>query len=577
MSRPRRSVRRWTLGLLLGLGSGAGCSEDSAIVFEEEQSEAMQVGEARVVDVRYLRLDIQGYEETHTLDDLRAMPRRVLEDIWLADLPVEGLFTNALEQIRTLPEDEVQAMPQPARNMHTLLTMTPDNAVLEGTNLQELVSLAGAVGVPPAKALANLLGIEVTDDFIPPEIVTEVMLDQVASSHPNARFRKGPIDEDHPDGLYEVEPGTVPITLADVVTNFENMAERFGPVGDHPGFVTKATGFSVVENEFKMISKVNANALPFKGIDLTDGSVASVNSIGSQIETLHDFSDPDWIRLEGLVEDPTVAELTVIMLEHDTFMPGGTSREPAGQGDSPAWDIPVWEFEHVLAELGRRVAATIPAHCDSYELATGVVAFEACIDEDGWTVLETFNDVGSPPDPAYLWDLELEIGQARLHDGGLAEGEADIELTVRDISVGVSPEELIEKTRQNVQANPEALREFAELLTDSTRGDADFYYIRSEAGEDWLYFVDDKDLRKDDEGEPVRGYDYAHPGFFADPSLSQKISSTQDVDGDVEHEKLKIEPGLLFYVGDDEGRVFELLVLEKPSRAWSSFQLTRVK
>ena len=79
----------------------------------------------------------------------------------------------------------------------------------------------------------------------------------------------------------------------------------------------------------------------------------------------------------------------------------------------------------------------------------------------------------------------LEIAQVRLHDGGIPEGEANVALSLTDVDVGVDPEALIEQTRENLEQNPEALREFASLITDSTVGDADVYYVRT-GGEDCI-------------------------------------------------------------------------------------------
>jgi hypothetical protein len=409
------------------------------------------------------------------------------------------------------------------------------------------------------------------------------MLDHVVGTHPNAQSRRGPVDDEHPDGLWPVAPRSIPLTLADVVTNFEDMAERFGPVEGHPGFVTEARGITVIEEDFVMRTKVNANALPFKGIDLTNGNVASVNSIAAQIETAHDYDDPDWMEIEGLVEHPKVEQLTFRVLEDDAWIPGGDTREPTPYGNSPAWDLDGWVFERLIAEMAFVKTAEVPAHCDSYELGTGAEAFTACIDETGWVTLETFNNVGSPPPPAYLWDLDLEIAEVRLHDGGLAEGEADVELTIRDVDVGVSPDELIEQTRKNIALYPEALAEFASQITNSTVGDADFFYVRpandapaSEAG-DWLYFVTAEDIRLDEEGNPVRDYAYAAPGFFADADLTQKVSGLDEVDGDTTHEKVRVQTGDALYVGDDDGAVFEVRIGQKPSRSRLAIEMTRIR
>ena len=569
------------LALLL-LPALAACHEPDAVV-DSTPAPEMMVGETRELELRYLRLDVENFTKTNSLDQLRSMPRRVLEDIWVLDLDCTQLMINSLESLRDLPDEEVEALTPAAQNMRRLLLMTPDSAELEGTNLEELISLSAGVGIPPAHALANLLARDVSDPFIPTEVVAEIMLADVIGTHPNAQWRRGPVDDEHPDGLWPVAKNALPVTMADVVTNFESMAERFGPVGDHPGFILEAHGVSVIEEEFAMTSSVNANALPWKGVDATNGGPASVNSIGSQIETVHDFSDPNWLQLDGLVEVPLVEQLTFGVVENDAFIPGGTSREPAPNGGSPGWDLPPWEFERLILRMAQLATDSTPAHCDDYQLGTGAVAFSGCIEDDGWVVLETFNDVGAPPDPAYMWDLELEISQARLHDGGLAEGEADIALSLSDVEVGVPPEEVVEQVKANIEANPDALREFAALLTDSTVGAADFFYVRGieslpvdEQG-DWLFFVHADDIAIDEDGDPVRDYGYTTPGFFSDAALTNRVSSTDPVDGDVVHEKVRIEPGDELYFADDDGRVFRIAALDKPSRARIAFELTRVE
>ncbi len=558
------------VGVLVGL-LAAGCGEPEALVPETGQATALEIGQTRTVRLRHTRFDVEGFVKTNTLEDLRNMPRRVLEDIWLLDLDVTPLTTNALEQLRGLEPQEAAALPQSVQNMRSLLTLTPDSVILEGTNLQELSGLSSAVGIPTARAFGNLLEVGVTDPFVPPDIVAEVIADSIIGTHPNAQTRRGPVDAQHPEGLYPVAPRSIPLTMADVVTNFEGLSQRFGPVGDHPGFVIEATGVSVIEEDFAMRSRVNINALPYKGVDLGDASEASVAAVSEELDTLHDYASDDWLQLEGLVADPRVETLTIRVEENPGFIPGGTSREPAGKGNSPVWANPVWEFESFLAEMTRRTVERISAHCDDYALGTGAVAFSACIDEDGWVTMETFNDIGSPPEPAFLWDLNLEIGQVRLHDGGLAEGEANVEFTVRDLSVGIAPEQMLEQLRKNIRANPEALREFATLLLDNASGDADFFY-RRDGEDDELVFILPQDVRLDDDGAPVRPYDYAAVGFFGDQGLSQRVS-TQGEDG---REAVRIEPGDVLFVGDDEGGTYRIDVGRKPGRAQVELDVTRV-
>lgn len=570
MTRPVRAV-----AVAVALGGG-GCAEPDVLVNPPSMPSELGVGQRRTIELRFTRLDVEGTLKENTLEDLRAMPRRVLEDIWLLDLDITPLTANALAQLRAMDPQELAKQPQAVQNMRALLSLTPDNANLQGTSLEELSHLSSAVGIPTARAFANLLQVGVTEDFVPPDIVAAVIADHVIASHPNAQFRRGPVDAEHPDGMVPVAPNSIPLTLADVVTNFENMAERFGPVGDHPGFVASARGVSVIEDDFMMRSLVNVNALPFKGVDLGHASAASVSNVAAQIDSLHDFSVDDWLTLEGLVETPLVEEFTIRVQENDAFISGGDAREPAGRGNGPVWDSPEWEFEYLVAEMARRTMENISGHCDEYDLATGATALRACVDDDGWVALETFNDIGTPPEPSYLWDIELELGQVRLHDGGLAEGEGDIEFTVHNLEVGVSPEALVEQIRANVQANPEALREFATLLIDNAHGEADFFYYRAEDGRDWLYFVTPDDIPLDDAGNPVRDYDYEHVGFFGNRSLSDDRSSAVRIDGDDTHLKVEIAPGDVLFVADDRGAVFEVTVLDKPSRARIALDLRRV-
>lgn len=571
--------------LIFALPLLAGCIEPLTVEPEPAKPE-LAVNETRRIELRYLRFDVEGFEQTLTLDDLRALPQSTLDGVWLLDLELTPLVQNALTQLKTLPPDQVAALPQAARNMRTLLNITPDNVDLSGTSLEDLIALSSAVGLPPAKALADVFGIGVTENFIPIEANTKAVVEGLIGSHPATKLRNGPIDAEHPDGLWPVAPNSLPITLGDVVSNFDDLADRFGPTqtefGTHPGFIQEAEGLSVVEDEFAMTVKVDVNALPYKGADLTDVSGASVNSIASQIATVFPIHDPDWMRVEGLVPSPAISLMTVVMVENPQFIASGDAREPLPTGNSPAWDLPPWEFERVVAEMTMLAAADIPAHCTEYELGTGVQAFSACIDETAWVEFQTFNNVGNPPPPSYAWDVVLELAQVRLHDGGLAEGAADIAFTLSDVPLGIPAEAIVEEIRTNMAADPLALKELAENLTANTFGFADFYYWRPKPGGavewegDWLFFVTADDIPVDDSG-PARPYDYENPGFFADANLTQKRSSTDAVDGDDTHEKVRIAPGDVLYVEDDVGRIYRLDVLEKPSMYTIALDVTRVR
>ena len=138
--------------------------------------------------------------------------------------------------------------------------------------------------------------------------------------------------------------------------------------------------------------------------------------------------------------------------------------------------------------------------------------------------------------------------------------------------MGIAPEQLVKQLRENIRANPEALREFATLLLDNAKGDADFFY-RRDADADRLVFVAPEDLRLDEEGAPVREYAYAAVGFFANEGLTDAVSR-EDEDG---RQSVEIEPGDVLYTGDDEGAVYRLDVREKPGRARIELDVTRVR
>jgi len=576
----------WALALAPALTS---CVEDIAVPEETPTPGVLPVGEPRTVELRFLRLDVKNFEQTLDLAALRQLPRKTLDELWLLDFDMTDSVEIVLQELSSLPPAEADALSPAAKNMRKLLSMTSDNVKLEGTKLEEMIALAGAVGLPPAKVLAAMMQTTVTDYAIPFDVVTDVFLELLLGSHPNAQQRKGVVDKDHPDGLHPIAPKSLPITLGDVVYNFETLPTRFGPVGEHPGFVIAATGITKSEDAFKMTVRVNLNALPYKGVDLTSSHVASVNSTDSQIEDVFDFSDKAWMRIEGLKDTLEIAEMTVRILENDAFIPGGDVREPTPLGNSPAWALPDWEFERLIIEMARGRTALIGAHCDEYELGTGVQAFSACLDGTGWTEMKTFTDIGNPPPPAYFWDVLAEVAQVRLHDPAspgdapIPEGAADVEFTLRNIKIPLDEAALLEGIQANFAANPRALADMAELLNNNAEGDADFYYYRPDASNgadiqgDYLYFVTEDDLRTDAEGALVRPYAYAHPGFYADASLKTKLSSAAEIDGDTTHEKLKVAVGQLVFVEDDAGQVFQIAVGEKTSRSVLSLQLTRVR
>ena len=62
---------------------------------------------------------------------------------------------------------------------------TPDTADLSGSSIEELTNITSALGYPVPRILADILDIEVTQTFLPCELVAEVMLENLIGTHPN--------------------------------------------------------------------------------------------------------------------------------------------------------------------------------------------------------------------------------------------------------------------------------------------------------------------------------------------------------------------------------------------------------
>ncbi|WP_437569590.1 acetyltransferase [Sorangium sp. So ce542] len=593
--------RRSRLGPLAAAALAAalpGCV-DAVTVDLPPPPAALGVNESRTLTLEFLRFDAKRFAKTLTLDELKAIPRPTLEGIWLLDLDIAALIENALLKVMYMPPAEIDALSPASKNLVGLLNMTPENADLRGTSLEGLLGVGNAVGLPTSKILSDLVGVAGNERLIPVQITAQAVLENLVSTHPNTQRRRGPADDEHPDGIYPVAPHSIPVTLYDVVTDFAGLAEQFGPTpldpdepegAKHPGFIKAAAGVKAALDDFTMTVRVNVNALPYKGVDATMADVASVNSTPGQIDTLFDFSEPDWLELANLAKTLSIGELTLAIPESATFLPGGTSREPAPRGDSPVWEQPLWEFEHILARAGELKAAQIEEHCSSYgPQGTSTSEFQpvkVCVDGTGWTEIGVDSSVvleDPPPPPSYFWDILLEVAQARLHDGGLAEGEADLEVTLRDVPVGVKTEDLVASIKENLAKDPAVLKDMAIELNNNAAGDADFYLYQpsTESGvagqRDYLYFVAPDDIRKDDEGERVRDYAYENPGFFADAALTKKVSTIEEIDGDALHEKVEVKQGDTLYFADDEGRRYEVKIGDKPSAHRLSLTLTRIQ
>lgn len=557
----------------------------------------LQVGEERIVELHALRLDVKGFEQVVTKQDVLALPRAVREDLWLYDLDLQGgdgtphLLDNALASIRALDTTDGKLGPA-ERNMVRLLNMTAATADLSGTALQELLSLGPQVGIPSQEVLAEAMGVDADAPFLDTEVVARSLVKNVISTHPNARWRRGAVDAAHPDGRWPVAEGHLPVTLEDVASDLTSLTARYGPYADkgqfHPGFMVGVTQAPLLQPDFRMVIRANANALPFKGVDLDTASVGNVGSIGKEAAPLFDFGDPDWLRIEGITPKPAVTRMTFQLVEHPEFLAPGTSPLPLPQGNGAVWRAPPWSIERLVSDAGLMAFAKRQYQRQFMVGDDPTPLFQIDI-QDGWMKMTSKADVGAPPPPLYLWDLIAQVVQVRLHDGpdpdapeigALAEGEADVRLSLEDVQVGVTAAQITEAIRGNVQRDPSGLVKAAAHIIDQRAGAPDLFFVHPAAGSgphagtDWLYFVAADDLASDS-GRDIAAYQ--HPGFYGDEALTLKLSNKLEVDGDTTHHKVRVSPGETWYCEDDGGRVFRLRILPKPSPARLRLAVGRVR
>ena len=165
MGKRREQGRRSLFGVTLAIAA-AGCIVDEIEVTPEVMPALVQSGETREVTLRFIRLDVEGLNQSLTFDDLAALPPATLEDIWLLDFEPSNVLLTVLGDLKGLSTEEASALPQAAQNMRTLLRMTPDNADLTGTKLEEAIDLAQSVNIPPARVLADLTEVGITEELL---------------------------------------------------------------------------------------------------------------------------------------------------------------------------------------------------------------------------------------------------------------------------------------------------------------------------------------------------------------------------------------------------------------------------
>jgi hypothetical protein len=469
----------------------------------------------------------------------------------MAEIDLEPAVKHALERIRE-PEKygvDTSGWGDPERNMQRILDMTPDTADLSGTSMAELLTIADAIGLPAPRMLSDLLDIGVTEPFLDPDVATAVIMDLLVGTHPNV--------QKDAQGHFVID-----VSMYDVFQDMTTLAMRFGPVGAHPGFLEGQSYAQVLEPGFLMTLPVNSNLVQYDAVDLERGAKDFLFILHGDRVLDFDVNTAQF-TVVGLKDEPTI-DLRFGLEEYDGKLVAGTSQtanpdaNDAGfyRGNGGGWGVDGWLFEHIAVEAGYRMFHESYAS-DNYARVlhydAGSIHDAAVVSwNKGWVTIDTAGGIGDPPQPLYAWDLLMEVAQVRLHDHGLAEGQANMAFALEDLSIGLTADQLIEKLRPKLAEQQTKLSELfvGDLGLASTK--ADVFYAPANGQEGALLFRA--------KGDGAGDYTYPHVGFYADAKLTKKVSTTAAAGGvsDEKHEKVAATLGHSFYAANEVGDVYEI-------------------
>lgn len=455
-----------------------------------------------------------------------------------------------------------------------LLTMTPGNAVVVGTSLEDFANIS--VNDEPlllSGILSEAMGIGVHDPFIAIDKLVPALQTDLLASHPHINPRG-----DNPTGK-------LPISLYDAVHDMAPLALELGPAGDqptdHPGIlVPDSDGFTTTSDAltpaFLMRATAGSNLRLVQGIDASAGAGSMFISTAAA-PLAFDFLDPEKVQMLGIADAPTV-DMRFSMSETvgvvpSCTVPGCKTNLPEQPHDSQnyVWSLPSWMLEHIVASAGLASYAerTFKKCFAKFGLTCiAEVAIGSLPDPAGWTVFTIKVEGETAPAAQFLWELLLEVAQVAVHDPDgdgkldIEEGDARPVFELHKVSIGLTAEQMIAQIRPNLQAQAEFIAKTILGKFWKHNDNLDFYYRRgSDGGAPILFFAAPSDPRPDPNNpEELATYGYAKPGFFADPELATRLSKTA-LDGvaDTEHEKLQLPVGeTTVYMQDDAGKKYSL-------------------
>lgn len=478
--------------------------------------------------------------------------------------------------------------------MVRLLTMTPRNAVLKGTVLAPFEDLFAQYdgkivnGLTFADVLAAALFCGSNADpkgctdklkdskldklheislhtkpFISTAVLAATLKTTLMSSHPNIAN----------------DQGLLPVTLYDALMDMQPLADKFGPVGDHPGLLMPddadfMTRSDALTPDFKMLATAESNLRLVDGIDASIGAGSMFISTAAT-PLAFDFMDEDKVQLLGIAAMPTVdMRMRITELEYnvpsctDGLATCGDNLPGNPVGADYIWSQPLWSLERIIVEAAYASfnAIDYPYYCFAPGNPCAAGASISANAPSGWTIFDININGFDAPAPQYLWEMLLGVAQVAIHDPAvdnkpIPEGEANPIFALKGLSIGLTAAEMIAQIRPNLQDQASFIANVILGKFWKHNAHLDFYYRRAAPdAPPALFFVHPSDPVPDATGEALGAYAYKNPGFFADAALTTKLSSTKlDPIAESEHEKFLLPTGeTVLYIQDDEDRVHRL-------------------
>lgn len=473
--------------------------------------------------------------------------------------------------------DDWRATPEFA--LVRLLGMTPANANVEGTSLQDFfhVMLQNREYWPrldPANVLGIALGVPRTEPLIGTEALVAALRTQLLGTHPSVGNMGG----------------RLPISLYDALRDLKTLPEKLGQrgtepwtgPGEHPGvLVPDDGGFTTTSDvllpSFHMRVVARSNLHMVQGIALGKGAGEMFFSVGDDPLTFH-FDDPAWLEVHGIADNPTI-DMRLVMHEWPGIVPACTGLTACANNLPPplgtpwsggVWTVPPPLLESIVARAAFN-AYSQRRFTDCYVTKDGFCLEGLDIGQNGappgWMVLRDDWKHVKVPEPQYLWELIDEIAQVALHDPDadremdIPEGAAPV-FALRGVPIGVSGPELVDQMRPNLQSQADTIASVILGRYWKANDPIDFYYRRpAPDAPPYLFFIAEDDLRPSPEyPDQILPYTYDHPGFYASPLLTPQTKvSSRLVPGveDTAHEKYRLSAGsTTLYAQDRHGRVY---------------------